>query len=83
MFTKEAAKMDCKKKLNRSKTGERIYRAIEGSGLNYNQVAEELGLTSPRVIYEWVNGNKIPSPVRLVNLAALLNVQIEDLLVLE
>ena len=72
--------MGCKKKLNRQKTGEKIYRAIEKSGLTYDEVAEELGLSSPRVIYECTNGNKLPSLVRLVNLAYLLGVHLEDLL---
>lgn len=75
--------MGCKKRLNKPKTGEKIYREIEKSGLTYEEVAEELGLSSPRVIYEWTNGNKLPSLVRLVNLADLLNVQIEDLLEIE
>lgn len=75
--------MGCKKKLNKQKTGEKIYRAIEKSGLTYEQVAEELGLQSPRVIYEWTSGNKLPSLVRLINLAALLGVQIEGLLEIE
>lgn len=75
--------MDCKHKLNKRKSGEKIYRAIERSGFTYEEVAEELGLSSPRVIYEWTNGNKLPSLVRLVNLAALLNVQIEELLEIE
>ena len=75
--------MGCKKKLNKKKTGEKIYRSIEKSGLTYEEVAEELGLSSPRVIYEWTNGNKLPSLVRLVNLADLLNVQMEGLLEIE
>lgn len=75
--------MDCKKRLNKRKTGERIYQAIAGSALTYEKVAEELGLQSPRVIYEWTNGNKLPSLVRLVNLSVLLGVHIEDLLEIE
>ena len=80
---KEVVEMGCKKKLNRQKTGDKIYQAIEKSGLTYEEVAEELGLSSPRVIYEWTNGNKLPSLVRLVNLSALLNVQMEGLLEIE
>lgn len=75
--------MGCKKRLNKRKTGDKIYQAIEESGLTYEEVAEELGLSSPRVIYEWTNGNKLPSLVRLVNLSALLNVQMEGLLEIE
>ena len=75
--------MGSKKRLNKRKTGDKIYRAIEKSGFTYEEVAEELGLSSPRVIYEWTNGNKLPSLVRLVNLSALLNVQMEGLLEIE
>lgn len=80
---KEVVKMGSKKRLNKRKTGYKIYQAIEKSGLTYEEVAEELGLSSPRVIYEWTNGNKLPSLVRLVNLSALLNVQMEGLLEIE
>ena len=72
--------MGCKIKLNKRGTGDKFFRAIEKSGLSYEVVAEELGLQSPRVIYEWTNGNKLPSLVRLINLAYLLEVHLEDLL---
>ena len=75
--------MGYKNRLNKRKTGERIYQAIDKSALTYEKVAEELGLQSPRVIYEWTNGNKLPSLVRLVNLSVLLGVHIEDLLEIE
>ncbi len=75
--------MGCKIKLNRKETGLKIYRAIEQSKLTNEEIAEELGLQSPRVIYEWINGNKLPSLIRLVNLAHLLEVQMEDLLAIE
>ena len=75
--------MGCKKKLNKQKTGNKIYEALARSGKSYDKVAEELGLLSSRVIYEWVNGNKIPSLTRMALLAELLGVHMEDLLVLE
>ena len=75
--------MGYKYRLNKRKTGDKIYQAIDRSELTYEKVADELGLQSPRVIYEWTNGNKLPSLVRLVNLAFLLGVQIEDLLEIE
>lgn len=75
--------MGYKKKLNKQRTGEKIYKALCNSSLTYEQVAEELGLKGPRVIYEWTSGHKLPSLIRLVNLAYLLNVGIEDLLSIE
>ena len=80
---KEVAKMGCKKRLNKQKTGNKIYQAIDRSGKSYDKVAEELGLLSSRVIYEWVNGNKLPSLTRIAILADFLGVHIEDLLELE
>lgn len=59
------------------------YQAIERSGYTYEQVAEELGLQSPRVIYEWTAGRKLPTLVRLVDLAVFLGVSPEDLLAIE
>ena len=61
---------------NGTSISERVWEIAE-------PIAEELGLSSPRVIYEWTNGNKLPSLVRLVNLADLLNVQMEGLLEIE
>ena len=75
--------MGCKKRLNKQKTGNKIYQAIDRSGKSYDKVAEELGLLSSRVIYEWVNGNKLPSLTRIAILAGFLGVHIEDLLELE
>lgn len=75
--------MNCKKRLNRQNTGKKIYQVIERSGLTYEQVAEELGLQSPRVIYEWTTGRKLPTLARLVDLSELLSVSPEDLLAIE
>lgn len=80
MFVLGGRDMNCKKRLNRQNTGRKIYQAIERSGYTYEQVAEELGLQSPRVIYEWTAGRKLPSLARLVDLAVFLGVSPEDLL---
>ncbi|MDE6275414.1 MAG: helix-turn-helix domain-containing protein [Clostridia bacterium] len=72
--------MDCKLKVDKRATGLKIYRLLESSELSREEIAEFLELTSPRVIYDWVNGTKLPSTENLLNLAKLLNVQIEDIL---
>jgi transcriptional regulator with XRE-family HTH domain len=69
--------------LNYKETGMKIYRAIEDSGLTYKKVAEKVGLESPRVIYEWTQGKKLPSLPRMVTLASVLSVEIKDLLAVE
>ncbi len=75
--------MNGKAKLNYEKSGLKIYHAIEESGLTYEIIAKEVGLGSPRIIYEWVRGTKLPTLPRLVLLASALSVQITDLLVIE
>lgn len=74
--------MDCKYKINKKATGLKLYRLIEKSDLTYAEIAESLDLQSPRVIYDWINGEKLPSTENLYNLACLFNVQIEDILAL-
>ena len=83
MFVSGGRDMSCKKRLNRQNTGRKICQVIERSGYTYEQVAEELGLQSPRVIYEWTAGRKLPTLVRLVDLAVFLEVSPEDLLAIE
>ena len=72
--------MNCKRKIDKSATGLKLYRLIKESGLTYAEIAEFLELQTPRVIYDWINGNKLPSTENLYNLAELFNVQIEDIL---
>lgn len=71
--------MNCKK-IDKKATGHKLYRLIKKSEMTYAQIADYLGLKSPRVIYEWVNGTKLPSTENLYNLANLFQVQMEDIL---
>lgn len=72
--------MNYKLKLDKKQTGQRLYKLIEQSNYTREEIAEFLDLTSPRVIYDWTNGLKLPSTENLVNLALLFNVRIEDIL---
>lgn len=74
--------MSYKAKLNREETGLRIYHAICDSEFTYEDIADFLGLKSPRVIYEWTKGVKMPSLENLINLTQLLHIQMEDILVI-
>ena len=68
--------------LFRSKTGERLRLVIAESGITYEKVADILELTSPRVVYDWITGAKLPSLVNLVNLSIYLNFKLEDVLII-
>ena len=72
--------MNYKLKVDKRATGLNIYRLLEGSKWNREDVAHFLELKSPRVIYDWTNGIKLPSTENLINLAKLFKVQIEDIL---
>ena len=70
-----------KKLLNKRATGERIRQAITNSHLTYEDLAFSLELNSPRVIYNWTNGNKLPSLENLINLCLIFNNKVEDFIV--
>lgn len=70
-----------KKLLNKRATGERIRQAITNSHLTYEDLAFSLELNSPRVIYDWTNGNKLPSLENLINLCLIFNNKFEDFIV--
>lgn len=74
--------MNYKIKLNKKGTGLNLYQLIEDSGKSKTEIAEFLELETPRVIYDWLNGIKMPSVENLFNLAKFLNVQMEDILVI-
>lgn len=75
--------MNCNVIIDRSKTGERLRRIFNEKKITYENVAEMIGLTSPRVIYDWISGIKLPSLNNLVKLSMLLDFKLEDVLVIE
>lgn len=66
--------------LNKGKIGDNIRENICNSGYTYDQVAEILELTTSRVIYDWVNGIKMPRLENLIKLSLLFNINLEDIL---
>ena len=68
--------------LDKDATGKKIRSLILNSKYTFEDIANMLQLTSPRVIYEWMNGNKMPGLENLYNLALIFNIKIEDCLVM-
>ena len=52
------------------------------NGIDGEDLAVLLQLKSPRVIYDWESGMKIPNAENLYNLALIFNMKMEDLLVM-
>lgn len=66
------------KTLNKRQVGMRIWELVNTSAMTVEQIAEFLCLSSPRVIYDWMSGKKIPTLERAYNLASLFNTTVED-----
>ena len=74
--------MDYKKKiLNKWAIGEKIRLEMLKNNLTYEELAFILELTSPRVIYDWVNGKKLPKLENFINICNLFNVKMEEFIV--
>ncbi len=66
--------------LNKECTGAIIKAKIVEYNLTKQEVADYLGLNSPRVVYDYIDGLKMPSLERLKLLSVLFNCLIDDLL---
>jgi transcriptional regulator with XRE-family HTH domain len=63
-------------------TAARIRNAIAALGLNYRQVAEELGLQDKggASIHNWATGKHAPSPAHRERLAEILGLEVSDII---
>lgn len=75
--------MNYKVKIDRTKTGERLRLIFINRRVSFEMVANLIGLSSPRVIYDWISGIKLPSLDNWVNLSNIFKFKLEDVLVIE
>ena len=68
--------------LDKDGTAKKIRALITESKITFEELAEMLQLKSPRVIYDWVNGIKLPGLENMYNLALIFNIKMEDCLIL-
>ena len=68
--------------LDKVSTGLRICSLRAKAALTHEELADLLQLKSPRVIYDWESGMKVPNAENLYNLALIFNMKMEDLLVM-
>lgn len=62
-------------------TGRNITELRERAGLSVRQLQEVFGFATPQAIYKWQHGTAMPTIDNLVVLAALLGVQIDEIIV--
>ena len=65
------------------KTGQNIVRLREKQGLSVKDLQDIFGVTTPQAIYKWQHGTAMPTIDNLVVLAALFQVSVDDILVLD
>lgn len=71
-----------KKLLNKKAIGEKLRQFMLDNHITYEDLAYNLELNSPRVVYDWVNGIKLPSLENLINICLMFNNKVEDFIVL-
>lgn len=64
------------------KTGQNIMRLRQQKGFSVKDLQEIFGFTTPQAIYKWQHGTAMPTIDNLVVLAALFQVPMEDILVM-
>ena len=64
-------------------TGRNIMRLREATGLTVRDLQDIFGFATPQAIYKWQHGTAMPTIDNLVVLAALLQVKIDDILVVD
>lgn len=69
--------------INVEETGMQIDMLIHESAYSVRDISEKLGFETPQAVYKWMQGKTLPKLDNLVALAAILNVSIDDILVVE
>lgn len=65
------------------RTGENINKLRKQAGLSVKNLQNIFGFATPQAIYKWQQGAALPSIDNLVVLAAVLQVCIDDILVID
>ena len=64
-------------------TGRNITRLRQQAGLTVRDLQEIFGFTTPQAISKWQHGTAMPAIDNLVVLAAVLNVSIDEIVIVE
>lgn len=64
-------------------TGKRIMDLRKGAGMSVKDLQDIFGFATPNAIYKWQHGIAMPSLDNLVILAAIFDVAIDDIIVVD
>ena len=65
------------------RTGQNIGRLRKQAGLSVKDLQDIFGFATPQAIYKWQQGVALPTIDNLVVLAAVLQVRLDDILVID
>ena len=68
--------------IDMTKTGQNIMKLRQENGLSVKELQNVFGVATPQGIYKWQHGTAMPTVDNLVVLAALFQVHMEDILVM-
>ena len=64
-------------------TGRNIMRLRENAGLTVKEIQDIFGFATPQAIYKWQHGTAMPTIDNLVVLAAIFDVTVDQILVVD
>lgn len=64
-------------------TGKNIAKLRENAGLSVKDLQEIFGFATPQAIYKWQHGKAMPTIDNLVVLAAVFEINMDEIIVLE
>ena len=69
--------------INMAATGQNINMLRKKAGITVKDLQMIFGFATPQAIYKWIHGTSMPTIDNLVSLAAVLNVTIDEIIVLQ
>ena len=75
--------MNCLPIINMTATGMNIARLRKNAGMTVRDLQAVFGFANPQAIYKWQRGEAMPTLDNMIVLAAVFNVTVDEILILE
>ena len=75
--------MNCLPVINMTATGMNIARLRKNAGMTVRDLQAVFGFANPQAIYKWQRGETMPTLDNMIVIAAVFNVTVDEILVLE
>ena len=75
--------MNCLPVINMTATGMNIAQLRKNAGMTVRDLQAVFGFANPQAIYKWQRGEAMPTLDNMIVLAAVFNVTVDEILVLE